>query len=163
MGDDIIRREIVIEAKTEKLDTLLTLLRGDMEQAGCPFEKQTAFEICVEEIFVNIAHYAYQGKDGKAYITAQTEKDRITICLKDKGMPYDPLKKEDPDLTLSAQERPVGGLGIFMVKTMMDDVSYEYKDGSNCLTMTMLWQSGQDAALDLAASDDNTITEKGSV
>lgn len=141
MGDDVIKQEIELDARTENLDELLMTLQGCMEKAGCPQDKQTSLEICVEEIFVNIAHYAYEREGcGKAYITAQTEPNRISVCLRDKGMPYNPLEKEDPDTSLSAEERPIGGLGIFMVKTMMDEVSYEYKEGFNCLTMTMTWE-----------------------
>lgn len=141
MGDDIIKQKIVIDAKTENLDKLLSTLREYMEKAGCPMDKQTAFEICAEEIFVNIAHYAYGGEGcGKAYIMTQTDSNSISVCFRDKGMPYNPLEREDPDTELSAEERPIGGLGIFMVKTMMDEVSYEYKEGFNCLTMTMTWK-----------------------
>lgn len=139
MGDNVIKREIVLEAQTEKLDLLLDTLREDMEKAECPMEKQMSVEICAEEIFVNIAHYAYGEMCGKAYIASETEKGKILLCFRDQGMPYNPLEKEDPDTTLSAEERQIGGLGIFMVKNMMDQVSYEYKDGFNCLTMTMTW------------------------
>ena len=139
MGDNVIKREIVLEAQTEKLDLLLDTLREDMENAGCPMEKQMSVEVCAEEIFVNIAHYAYGENSGRAYITSEIEKNRISLCFRDQGIPYNPLEKEDPDTTLSAEERQIGGLGIFMVKNIMDRMSYEYKDSFNCLTMTMTW------------------------
>ena len=102
-------------------------------------DKQISLEICIEEIFVNIASYAYGEQTGMAFITEEVTNNSISLCFRDKGIPYDPLAKEDPDTTLSAEEREIGGLGVFMVKTMMDSVTYEYKDGFNCLTMTMTW------------------------
>lgn len=139
MRDEVIRREILLKAQTKELDTLLALLQEELEKVGCPMEKQMAMEVCAEEIFVNIASYAYAEKEGTVHITVETEKDRISLCFQDQGIPYDPLKREDPDTTLPEEERQIGGLGIFMVKNMMDEVSYEYKDGFNCLTMVMRW------------------------
>lgn len=139
MEKNIIRRELQIEADCEKLDELLMGLRIDMEQKGCPADKRTSLEICVEEIFVNIASYAYGEATGKVCITEEVTDSSITLCFQDQGIPYDPLAKNDPDITLPAQERQIGGLGVYMVKIMMDDVSYEYKDGYNCLTMKMIW------------------------
>lgn len=154
------KRGLILEARTENLDTLLEALREEMEKAGCPAEKQVSMEICAEEIFVNIAHYAYAGSAagentsdsggdtlanaggenvGMAHITVETEQGRIAVCFQDQGIPYDPLAKTDPDTSLTADERQIGGLGIFMVKNMMDAVSYEYKEGFNCLTMIMTW------------------------
>lgn len=139
MEDGVIRREIVLEAQIENLERLLDILRGDMESVECPPECQMSVEVCVEEIFVNIAHYAYEKDGGKAYITAILDTKGISLCFRDKGIPYNPLEKEDPDITLSAEERQIGGLGIFMVKNMMNEVAYEYKDDFNCLTMKMWW------------------------
>ncbi len=139
MRDEVIRREILLKAQTKELDTLLALLQEELEKAGCPMEKQMAMEVCAEEIFVNIASYAYAEKEGTAHITVETEKGSISLCFQDQGIPYDPLEREDPDTTLPEEERQIGGLGIFMVKNMMDEVSYEYKDGFNCLTMVMRW------------------------
>lgn len=139
MGDSSIKREIRIEAQIANLDTLLALLRADMQKAGCPLDKRTVVEICAEEIFVNIASYAYGESGGEATILEEIGENDISLCFKDQGMPYDPLKKEDPDTTLSAQERQIGGLGVFFVKKMMEQVSYEYKDGFNCLTMKLTW------------------------
>ena len=139
MENNTIKHEIQIEAKREKLDELLDMIRIDLSLMCCPMDKQISLEICVEEIFVNIASYAYGEQTGMAFITEEVTNNSISLCFRDKGIPYDPLAKEDPDTTLSAEEREIGGLGIFMVKTMMDSVMYEYKDGFNCLTMTMTW------------------------
>ena len=82
-------------------------------------------------------HYAYHPSTGPASICVDVEENplQVSISFADNGVPYDPLKKEDPDIGLSADEREIGGLGIFMVKKSMDDISYQYKDGSNILTI----------------------------
>lgn len=139
MENNKIKREIRIEAQREKLDELLDIVRADMEEKGCPAEKQISVEICAEEIFVNIASYAYEDTTGEAWITEEVTDTGISLCFKDQGIPYNPLEKEDPDITLSAESRQIGGLGIYMVKNMMDSVSYEYTDGKNCLTIEMTW------------------------
>ena len=139
MGDNIIRREIKIEAQCDKLNTLQDILREDLEKMGCPMDRQMTLEICVEEVFVNIASYAYGEETGEAFILEEIRPNDIMLCFKDRGIPYNPLEKEDPDTTLSVEERKIGGLGVYMVKTMMDSVSYEYRDNCNCLTMTMSW------------------------
>ena len=93
--------------------------------------------LAVEEIFVNVASYAYSPEIGKAKLKVEISDgpSSVTIIMSDSGIPYDPLAKEDPDVTLSAQERQVGGLGIFLTKQLMDDMAYEYKDGKNILTL----------------------------
>ena len=89
----------------------------------------------IDELFGNIAHYAYNPETGPATVRVEVTEDPIAVVITfiDRGVPYDPLKKEDPDITLSAEERAIGGLGIFMVKKTMDEISYEYKDGKNIL------------------------------
>ena len=94
-------------------------------------------EVAVEEIFINIASYAYPEGKGDVRMEAEAEgsPEVLTLRFIDKGIPYDPLAKEDPDTTLSVEDAPIGGLGIYMLKQSMDDVSYEYKDGQNILTI----------------------------
>ncbi len=98
---------------------------------------QMQIDVAVEEIFVNIANYAYGTGEGPATVRINVDNQNkiVDITFIDNGVPYDPLAKEDPDITLSAQERQIGGLGIFMVKKSMDDVTYEYRDGHNILTL----------------------------
>ena len=93
--------------------------------------------VSVEEIFVNIAHYAYSDKIGEAVIEVEIDDEpkTITITFIDSGVKYDPLAKPDPDVTLSAKDRKIGGLGIFMTKKFMDELSYEYRDGQNVFSM----------------------------
>ena len=90
-----------------------------------------------EEIFINIASYAYVPDKGNVTVRVEVQDEplMITIQFVDHGIPYDPLAKEDPDVTMSAEERQIGGLGIYMAKQSMDDISYRYEDGKNILTM----------------------------
>ena len=124
-----------IKAETDSLDKVTEFIDEQLEAADCSMKAQMQIELAVEEIFVNIAHYAYTPNIGMAGITVETQGDSVLITFEDSGVPYDPLAKEDPDVTLSAQDRRVGGLGIFMVKKSMDDVRYAYIDGKNILTL----------------------------
>ena len=129
--------EIEVEAVKENLEKVMAFVDSHLEEAGCPMKPQLQIDVAVEEIFVNIASYAYHPEKGNAVVRVEFAEDPITVSITfiDHGVPYDPLAKEDPDVTLSAEERAIGGLGIFLVKQTMDDVVYEYKDGSNILTL----------------------------
>ena len=129
--------ESTFPASVDKLDEVLALVDAELEKLECPMKTQMQIDVAVEELFVNIAHYAYGPETGAATIRVETEQQpkTVTITLMDRGTPYDPLSKPDPDVTLSAEDRPIGGLGIFMVKKSMDNVAYEYKDGKNVLTI----------------------------
>ena len=125
-------RELLIEAKTENLDAVLQFVREQLETVDCPMKAQTQIAIAVEEIFVNIAHYAYTPETGGAEIRV-TVGDEVAIEFEDKGKPYNPLARDAPDITSCAEEREIGGLGIFMVKNIMDAVEYRHEDGKNIL------------------------------
>ncbi len=129
-------KQIKVKADTAELDNVLSFADTILEELGCSVKAQMQIDIAIEEIFVNIAHYAYPESEGEAVISVDSgEGSSVTITFEDEGIQYDPLKNEDPDITLSAEDRPIGGLGIFMVKKSMDEVSYEYKDGKNRLTI----------------------------
>ena len=128
--------ELRIKAATENLDDVLGFIDGILEQNECSMKAQMQIDVAAEEMFVNIAHYAYSPNVGDAVIVCEVKDGAAVITFKDSGVPYDPLKKPDPDVTLSAEERQIGGLGIFMVKKSMDEVFYEYKDGQNIFTLT---------------------------
>ena len=130
-------KELSIPAEVEKLPELLSFLEQRLEEAGCPMKTQMQISVAAEEIFVNIANYAYAPGKGIATVRLAISQDpaTATITFIDRGTPFDPLKKEDPDVTLSAEEREIGGLGIYMTKKAMDEVLYEYKDGQNRLTL----------------------------
>jgi anti-sigma regulatory factor (Ser/Thr protein kinase) len=124
-------------AKTEALNDVLAFVEQSLEKYGCSMKNQTAICVAIEEVFVNVAHYAYGKKGGEVrldIIFDQTTRD-ITFRMVDKGVAFDPLKKPDPDITLSAEDREIGGLGIFITKKTMDKVTYAYENGENVLTM----------------------------
>ncbi len=132
-----LRNELRVEATNKNLQKVMSFVNAHLEEALCPPKKQMEVEVAVEEIYVNIANYAYENRKGYATINVDTAADKsaITITMRDTGRPFDPLEREDPDTTLSASERDIGGLGIFMTRQMMDEVDYEYVDGMNILTM----------------------------
>lgn len=131
-------RTLEIEARTENLDEVIGFIDGVLEEYGCPMKTQLQIELTVEEVFINIASYAYAPNIGNAKISVEVngETAAVTMIFEDSGIPYDPLAKEDPDVTLPVSERGIGGLGIFLVKKNMNDVKYEYRDGKNILTLT---------------------------
>ncbi len=128
-------KQLDIEARVENLDAVIAFVDEQIEIFDCSPKVQMQIDVAVEEIFVNIANYAYNPEVGPATIRVELNKDipAVEISFIDHGVKYDPLAKEDPDITLSAKERAIGGLGIFMVKKTMDDITYEYKDGQNIL------------------------------
>lgn len=135
----MIEREINIEATTDNYKKVLAFVEEILKETNCPQDLMFTVDICLEEIYINIASYAYanEEKNGNAYIKIIIEEDpyEVKLVFKDRGLKYNPLDKADPDTTLSAEERDIGGLGIFMVKNMMDEVSYEYVDNQNVLTI----------------------------
>ena len=128
---------LTLDASTANLDKVLAFVDERLEALDCPMKVQMQIDVAVEEIFVNIASYAYGPETGQAEIRFRSEAETGTaeITFIDRGTPFDPLAKPDPDVTLSAEERQIGGLGIFMVKKSMDDMRYEYRDGQNILTI----------------------------
>ena len=124
-------------AKVEALSDVLGFVDETLESYECPMKTQTAVCVAIEEVFVNVAHYAYGEGEGDMTlgIGFDTESREITFRMTDKGTPFDPLKKPDPDITLPAEDREIGGLGIFITKKTMDTVTYAYENGENILTM----------------------------
>ena len=98
---------------------------------------QMAVCVAIEEVFVNIAHYAYPDKEGNMTLSIGLDEAgrTVTFRMADQGVPFDPLQKPDPDITLSAEDREIGGLGIFITKKTMNTVTYAYENGENVLTM----------------------------
>lgn len=124
-------------AKTDALPNILGFVEETLESYGCPMKIQMAVCVAIEEVFVNVAHYAYGDGEGDMTlgIAFDEETRAITFRMTDKGIPFDPLQKPDPDITLSAEEREIGGLGIFITKNTMDSVTYAYENGENILSM----------------------------
>ncbi len=130
-------KELNIEATIENIATVTDFVNEQLEALNCSMKAQMQIDIAIDELFGNIAHYAYSPEVGKATVRVEVIEEPLSVVITfiDNGVPYDPLKKDDPDVTLSAEERDIGGLGIFMVKKSMDDVRYEYRDGQNILTI----------------------------
>ena len=128
---------LTIAAAVENLEAVQAFVDERLEEAGCSVKAQMQIDVAVEEIFVNIASYAYAPGTGDAAVCVELPEDGsfVTISFTDRGKAYDPLSRDDPDISLPAEQRDVGGLGILMTKKLMDELSYEYKDGQNVLTM----------------------------
>ena len=129
--------EKIFKAEDSDLPNVISFIEEELEKVSCPMKFVMGMTVAIEEVFVNVAHYAYPNGEGNVkfqFIFDEISKE-ITIKMYDQGLPFDPLKKPDPDITLSAEDRQIGGLGIFITKKTMDEVSYEYKDNQNILTM----------------------------
>lgn len=126
-------KELEIAADINNLDEVLAFIDADLEENDCPPKTQMQLDVAIEELFVNIAHYS--GSE-KAIIQTEINSEIASITFIDSGVYYDPLAKPDPDVTLSAEERQIGGLGIYLVKKSMDSMNYERRDDKNILTIT---------------------------
>ena len=129
--------ERIFPAADSALNDFLGFAEEELEKAECPMKAVMPITVALEEVFVNVAHYAYPDSSGDVSLSIDfdSESRQMTFQMADSGIPFNPLAKPDPDITLSAEERQIGGLGIFMMKMTMDEVSYVYKDGKNILTM----------------------------
>ena len=130
-------KELTISATVENIEVVTDFVNEQLESFDCPMKAQMQIDIAIDELFGNIAHYAYNPEVGDATVRVEVKQHPLAVVITfiDKGVPYDPLKKADPNTNLSAEEREIGGLGIYMVKKRMDEISYEYKDGQNILTI----------------------------
>lgn len=130
-------KAITVPATLEQLDTVNSFIISELDAADCPAKTRIQIETAVEEIYVNIARYAFHPNIGEATVHCEVGGDplQVTIQFLDCGKPFNPFEKKDTDITLSAEERDIGGLGILMVKKSMDEVDYAYKDGKNILTI----------------------------
>lgn len=128
-------KELTTEATIENIEKVTDFVNEQLEAVDCPMKAQMQIDIAIDELFGNIANYAYHPEVGSATVRVEVTKSPLAVIITfiDNGVPYDPLAKDDPDTTLSADERQIGGLGIFMIKKSMDQISYEYKDGQNIL------------------------------
>ena len=130
-------KELTLSATVENIEVVTDFVNEQLEALDCPMKAETQIDIAIDEIFGNIVHYAYNSEAGQATVRFESTGDPPTVSITfiDSGVPYDPLKKADPDTTLSIDDRKIGGLGVYMVKKSMDDVTYEYRDGQNVLTI----------------------------
>ena len=131
-------KEKIFSATKDSLSEVMAFTEECLESFECPMKNSMAICVAVEEIFINIANYAYSDGNGNASLSFGFDKNErlLTLVLKDNGIPFNPLEKDEPDITLSADDREIGGLGIFITKKTMDTVSYSYENNQNILTMT---------------------------
>ena len=131
-------KEMNIEATIDNIPTVTAWVDEQLEALDCPMKAQMQIDIAIDELFSNIARYAYNPETGPATVRVEVAENPMAVVITfiDKGIPYDPLKQEDPNTHLPAEEREIGGLGIFMVKKMLDNVEYEYTNNCNKLTLT---------------------------
>ena len=128
-------KELKLPATVDNISAVTNFVEHELTERNCPKSAKAQINIAIDEIFGNIAQYAYNPENGDATVRVEVTDDPIEVILTfmDKGKPYNPLEKADPDVTLSAKERKVGGLGIFIVKKSMDEIDYHYEDGKNVL------------------------------
>ncbi len=127
--------EISVKANEDKLSEVLDFVESRLNEVGCSQKAMIQICIAIEELFTNIVSYGYTGEKGTVVVRYETVGNRAEITLIDDGVEYNPLLKEDPDVTLPPEKRAIGGLGIFMVKKSMDDVKYSYEDNKNIITI----------------------------
>lgn len=129
---------LTVEAKVENIESVTEFVNSCLRKMGCTKRTQTQIDVALDELFSNICHYAYGDEVGYATVRVYEIDDgnEVAISLEDSGTPFNPLAHDDPDVSLGIIERKIGGLGIFMVKKIMNDVQYEYRDGRNILTVS---------------------------
>ena len=122
--------KITVRAVTENLISVTEFVNSVLDAAECSPKARMQIDVAVDEIFSNVVNYAYTPQSGDISVAITVEKEPLTAVLtfEDRGRRFDPLNTAEPDISLSAEERDVGGLGIFMVKKTMDDIDYQYKD-----------------------------------
>ncbi len=128
-------KELTVDATIENIGCVTDFINENLEEYNCPIKALTQIDIAIDELFGNIANYAYHPNIGTATVRIEVIENPLAVIITfmDNGTPFDPLNKEDPDITQSAEERAIGGLGIYLVKKSMDEISYEYKNGKNIL------------------------------
>ena len=138
-------KELTLAATLENIEAVTDFVNEQLELLDCPMKAQMQIDIAIDEIFSNIARYAYAPGSGDATVRVETESNppAVMITFIDAGIPYNPLTKEDPDTKLSAEEREIGGLGIYMVKKSMDAMEYAFEDGCNKLSIKKILSVGK--------------------
>ena len=130
-------KEMAFTASIDMIGPVTDFVNEILAGLDCPEQSRIQIDVAVDEILSNIIRYAYPSAPGPATVRVEVEKDPLTVVMTfiDRGAPYNPLTAKAPDITLPRRRRPVGGLGLFMVRNTMDDLSYEYRDGQNILTV----------------------------
>ena len=142
MNENELKTELTVEASIENLEKVTSFVNDKLGEKECPIKVQMQIDIAIDEIFSNIAQYAYSFEIGMVTVQIEITKQPLEACITfiDSGIPYNPLLQTEPDTSLSAEKRQLGGLGIFLVRKSMDDVIYQYKEGNNILKLKKLLQ-----------------------
>ena len=128
-------RELVLPADKAAIPQATAWIDEELEKLDCPMKTQMQIELAVDEVLANIAMYAYPESSGTATMRFCCTDRTAEIVFIDSGIPYNPLENPEPDVTLPAEKRKIGGLGIFLVRKMADEVLYRREDGKNVLTV----------------------------
>lgn len=130
-------QERTLPAVIDSIPQVTAWIDEELKKLNCSMKAQMQIDVAIDEIFSNIAQYAYPGKEGSANVQLDFQEDTrmLSITFVDQGIPFDPLSQKEPDTSLGIEERKIGGLGIFLVKKTMDEVSYQYRDGKNILCL----------------------------
>lgn len=136
-------KELTVDATLDNITLVTDFVNEQLEAFGCPLKAKFQIDIAIDELFGNIAHYAYKPDVGPATVRVEVKENPLAVIITfiDHGVQYDPLSAKEPDTTLSVEERSIGGLGIYIVKKSMDEITYEYKDGQNILKIKKNIQS----------------------
>ena len=128
-------KELSLDATVDNIAVVTDFVKAELEAIGCPMKAQMQIDVAIDELFSNIALYAYAPGSGSATVRVETEQDppAVIITFIDQGIPFDPLSASAPDVHLPASERDAGGLGVFLVKKIMDEADYAYRDGNNII------------------------------
>jgi len=130
-------KELTVDAVLENIPSVTAFIDGQLEALDCSMKAQMQIDVAIDELFSNIARYAYPDGPGKATVGIEYDEENrmCSVVFSDEGIPFDPLAQQAPDTSLPLMDRPVGGLGIFLVKKTMDAVEYRHENGRNILTI----------------------------
>lgn len=136
-------KELTVDATVDNITSVTDFVNEQLEAFECPLKAKIQIDIAIDELFGNIVHYAYKPDVGPVTVKVEVKENHLAVIITfiDNGVQYDPLSAQEPDTTLPAEERSVGGLGIYIVKKSMDEITYEYKDGQNILKIKKNIQS----------------------
>lgn len=132
------KKSIQVISNIDSIRTVTDFVNKHLALANCPTKARKEIDIVIDEILSNIVYYAYEKKEGPVKVSVELSQDQkdFKLIFEDQGIPYNPLEREDPNISLDLEDREVGGLGVFLIKKMMDDVSYSYQENTNRLTVT---------------------------
>ena len=130
------RKELKLKNRMEELERVNQFVEEIVDELGLDMEMQLNLNLVIEEMVVNVISYAYpEGKTAEIGLLAESDGKELTFVLSDKGVAFDPTKKESADMDVNPAERDLGGMGIYIVKNIMNEVSYQRLEGKNLLTM----------------------------